>query len=297
MTTAPLLRCAPAAAARDDQILGTAAPVTRWLLIEQPGPWGCNALTGSRLDAGVTSELSRRCAEAGIRIMVIRRPGRRLGGAADRQWAYADSRPGREQIRWGRFGTDHELLDVALDGSAGQPSDDPTYLVCTHARHDTCCAIRGRPVAAAVAAIRPAAGWECSHTGGDRFAANVVILPHGLYYGQVSRSRVPGLVLAHEAGQLTLDALRGRSCFPAVVQAAQQFARVALRETGIDSLAPMSSRTIDPVTTAVSLAHRGSAVVVTLRVGLSAAAQRTCAATRAEPTRVYELMSIEGPRT
>ena len=48
---------------------------------------------------------------------------------------------------------------------------EPMLLVCTHGVHDTCCAVRGRPVAAALARRWPEATWECSHVGGDRFAA------------------------------------------------------------------------------------------------------------------------------
>ena len=61
----------------------------------------------------------------------------------------------------------------------------PILLVCTHGVHDTCCALRGRPVAAALAARWPGQVWECSHVGGDRFAPNVVVLPDGFYYGNL----------------------------------------------------------------------------------------------------------------
>ena len=63
--------------------------------------------------------------------------------------------------------------------------------VCTHGRHDACCAERGRPVAAALAAAHPEQTWEVSHIGGDRFAANVLVLPDGLYYGRVSAADAP----------------------------------------------------------------------------------------------------------
>ena len=102
------------------------------------------------------------------------------------------SRPGREVSWWGDFEADDELLTLPLDGSAGTPSYDPFFLVCTHGRHDTCCAVEGRPVAAALESARPGAVWECSHVGGDRFAANVVAMPHGIYYGQVEMTRADG---------------------------------------------------------------------------------------------------------
>ena len=60
------------------------------------------------------------------------------------------------------------------------PHVHPLVLVCTNGRHDPCCATFGRPLARV---LREGAQrddvWECSHIGGDRFAANIVILPEG----------------------------------------------------------------------------------------------------------------------
>ena len=80
----------------------------------------------------------------------------------------------------------------------------PLLLVCTHGIHDTCCALRGRPVAAALAEHWPDAVWECSHVGGDRFAPNVVVLPDGYYYGQLDPESAVAAVRSHLAG--TVDA-------------------------------------------------------------------------------------------
>ena len=40
-------------------------------------------------------------------------------------------------------------------------------------------------MAAALAAAHPEETWEVSHIGGDRFAGNLLVLPHGLYYGRL----------------------------------------------------------------------------------------------------------------
>ena len=66
-------------------------------------------------------------------------------------------------------------------------------LVCTNGRHDQCCANRGRPLVRALRETRWADQlWECSHIGGDRFAANVVVLPDSIYFGRVEpESAVP----------------------------------------------------------------------------------------------------------
>jgi (2Fe-2S) ferredoxin len=139
---------------------------------------------------------------------------------------------------WGDFARDDELLTLPLDGSTGTPSYDPFFLVCTHGRHDTCCAIEGRPVAAALARLRPGAVWECSHVGGDRFAANVLAMPHGLYYGQVEPARAEELVVAHEQDEVVLDLLRGQSTTVPAAQAALAHVRRILDERALDALSP-----------------------------------------------------------
>src|SRR5579859_4700413 len=147
-------RCALRSQLRGDTMLGTAFPAARLLLVEQPGPWGQAGLRHSRFDAALAEALERRALAEGVRVQAIRRPGRTARGAA-RRWALVDTRDGHESIRWGSFAADADLLDVPLDGSAGTPDDAPLYLVCAHSRHDTCCALRGRPVAAALDALRP----------------------------------------------------------------------------------------------------------------------------------------------
>jgi hypothetical protein len=230
-------RCSVQAMARGDSAIATASPVQRWVLIEQPGPWGRDALLQSRFDAEVAPLLAERAEREGVRVLLVRRPGDRLADSG-RRWAYADSRIGREGLWWSVRAADADLLSAPWDGSVGEPAHGPTYLVCTHGGHDACCALRGRPLARALPAPGPADVWECSHLGGDRFAPNVVVLPHGFYYGQV-----PGdggeLVAAHQRGQVALPWLRGRAGLPAPVQAAQHYAREELGLLGVDDLAPL----------------------------------------------------------
>jgi len=109
---------------------------------------------------------------------------------------------------------------ASFDEHAGQ-----LLLVCTHGRHDACCAERGRPVAAALAQEAPDETWEVSHIGGDRFAANVLALPSGHYYGRLEPQDAAGFVTELRGGGLDLEHLRGRTAYPFVVQAAE----VALR--------------------------------------------------------------------
>lgn len=289
-------RCAPSAERRGDSRYGTASPVPRWFLVEQPGPWGQEALLESELDAEVGHALLENGRSAGARVLLIRRPGRHPA-AATRRWAVVDSRAGHERVGWGSWDRAEQLLDVPLDEPVGQP-DGPVYLVCAHGRHDPCCAIRGRPAAEALAASRPGRTWECSHVGGDRFAANLIALPHGLYYAHVDPLTAVALAAAYERGEVDPTWLRGRSAFAAAAQAAQHHARLALGETGLDALRPIGLARLGGGSWRVRLAAPGGgALLVTVRSDLGPPVRLTCASRSAEPPRTWRLVALERAAT
>lgn len=230
-------RCAVASLRRADPMPGTAAPAAGFLLVEQPGGWGRQALTDSHLDHRVGAAVSGRAIAQGLRALLIRRPGRHPVPVR-RRWAVVTSRTGREATWWGDYGADEELLTLPLDGSTGERSTEPFYLVCTHGRHDTCCAVEGRPVATALETLRPGQVWECSHVGGDRFAANVLAMPHGLYYGRVTPEAAAELVSAYDRGDVVPRLLRGGTTQPPAAQAALAHARTVFGDNRIDALTP-----------------------------------------------------------
>ena len=105
------------------------------------------------------------------------------------------------------------------------------YLVCTNGARDPCCAIRGPAVAQALERVRPGQVYECSHLGGHRFAANVLVLPDGLCFGRLDARSAPALADELDAGRLPLEHLRGRTAFEPEQQAAEILVR---RELGLD---------------------------------------------------------------
>jgi hypothetical protein len=227
-------RCSVQALARGDSPVATAPPATRWLLVEQPGPWGQDALLQSRFDAAVAPRLAARARAENVRLLLVRRPDGRLADSG-RRWAVVDARPGRERLTWAVRRDDAELLEVPWDGSVGQAAEHPVYLVCAHGGHDACCALRGRPLARSLTTGSPDAVWECSHLGGCRFAANVLVLPHGFYYAQSPEDGAE-LVAAHARGEVALPWLRGRAGLPLAAQAAQHLLREELGLLGVDDL-------------------------------------------------------------
>ena len=92
------------------------------------------------------------------------------------------------------------------------------FLVCTHGLRSTCCARFGGPLAQALAARHPGQVWESTHVGGHRFAANLVILPHGLYYGPVGLEAAAAAISAYQRGTVTPGRYRGRAGQPKPIQ-------------------------------------------------------------------------------
>jgi hypothetical protein len=222
-------------------MVGTASTVRAFLLLENPGPWGVNALRDARLPDGLGEELVQRATASRVRVLLVRRPGRRL--ASDRirvLAAYAHhSRPWMETTELADIHEVHDLDVEALGAGRSMgltPHHDPVFAVCTHGRHDTCCAERGRPVAAGLAAVHPENTWEVSHIGGDRFAANLLVLPHGLYYGRLDPAAAVGVADAHLGGRVDLEHLRGRSGMAMSLQAAEIELRRYLNDERLGSV-------------------------------------------------------------
>jgi Sucrase/ferredoxin-like len=269
-------RCALRAQLRGDPMLGTAFPAARLLLVEQPGPWGHDGLADSRFDRATALDLQGLAGRAGIRVLAIRRPGRTPRGV-QRKWGLADCRSGRESIRWGTYAEDRELLDLPFDGSAGVVDSQPSYLICAHSKHDTCCALRGRPVAAALHDERPGQVWECSHVGGERFAANVLVLPSGLMYGRVLPFAAPEFVEIAERGEVIGALLRGRVGLPPVAQAALAYAYDHLGLRRADALRVERTGPVIEGLAVVDLTGPHGPLQVTVRVERVAANGLTCA--------------------
>ena len=290
-------RCAVQAGGRGDPMLGTAFPASRLLLVEQPGPWGRTGLLDSRFDRTVAHRLVARLNRQQVRVVAIRRPGRTVVDGP-RRWALVNCQPGGERLVWGRFDDDRELAELDVAGILNAPAasgtppahDDaaPVYAVCAHGTHDVCCAIRGRPVAAAFDQLRPGRVWECSHVGGDRFAANVLVLPSGVLYGRVVAPSAQVIIDAAERGGVVEQHLRGRVGLAPEVQAAMAHAHRERPGLALADVRPAGSRWSAPDLVVVRLRLGAEIVEVEVRVEQTPSEWLTCQASQPSRANVYQ---------
>ncbi|WP_353354253.1 sucrase ferredoxin [Intrasporangium sp. DVR] len=237
---------------------GTSAEAAFFVVLEQSGPWGRVAALESHLGAELGAELDGRCAHAGGRFMLMRRPGghpdrdgpRRVlvahaGARADDGWLLAArvDRPGELlALDWTALAKGHrELVRASLPAAQDAP---PHLLICTNGRRDVCCAVRGRPLAAAAAAASSEAAervWEVSHTGGHRFAPTAVLLPWGQGFARLDEAATGFALAASDTGHVPRELLgglhdRGRSALPGPAQCAESQVRALSGETRLGAL-------------------------------------------------------------
>ena len=296
---AEALPCATLSRALEEPLYGTASRVRGWVLLEQPGPGGAEAVPESRLERDLARALDRAAAAAHLRLLLIRRPGR----GASQPWACFVAHTSRRD-RWlerRRLDNPAELLELDMAKVVagerpgfGDEATEPVYLACTNGRHDRCCATYGRPLALALQASHGELVWESSHVGGDRFAGNLVTLPDGHYFGRVGPAEAGRVVDLHRKGTLDLDHWRGCCVDPPVVQAAEWFAR---RRTGLLGLGDLVLEGRDRLAGGLDAVRFALPDGARLRVVLRAARDvdprpLTCHSARAESPLRFSLLEL-----
>ncbi len=241
--------CSSASLAAGEALAGTAPFATAWLIIEQEGPYGPNALIDSHLPGAIGHELTKRIDGTTIKALLVRKPGPHADDHHQPQlrrvwWAFSE--PGRVAMRSWATERPEALLDLNLNALAegnldsvhpdAVRDDVPLLAVCTNGRRDVCCALIGRPIAVSLSREPTWAGrvWESSHIGGHRFAPTMLVLPHGWVHGRFDQ--IGAIEVAEQArgGRVALHSARGRSSLPPAAQAADLAVRVTHNVQGID---------------------------------------------------------------
>lgn len=206
-------------------------PARYWLMLEYDRPYGRKALPDSDLPQAVKAHLDTQAqALVSCRVLLVRQQNRRVSGGLRFFLAVADElSPELYEFDLENY---ESLLKMDLADLVSQPEKlyayhraQPLFLVCTNGRRDPCCALNGLPLYQALESALGVDVWQTSHVGGHRFAANLVCMPHGLFYGRVDVTEGFELVQAYRQGHLVAAHYRGRACYPKIIQAAEYFLR------------------------------------------------------------------------
>ncbi len=233
-----------------EPIFGTASRGNIWLLLEHPEPWGQKALVDNRIPDVVKESLSSTLERInGGRFQLIRQSYSQTGAI---NFFIVVARESSPYVQHFKLKDYKELLDLdicdlarARNDTAGACERSPLYLVCTDGAHDKCCAKYGLRT---YEFMREKFGynvWASSHVGGDRFAANIVCFPHGLFYGRVTEADAVRVAGEYKEGRIFLANYRGRGCYPKNAQAGEFFVRLESGDISIDSLRFVREETVD----------------------------------------------------
>lgn len=235
---------------------GTAPRANFWVVLEQNGPWGARAFTQSRLEPAVGAAIEAEVLAAGGRPLLIRRPAshadhadhprRRVfvaGGLAGTPWLLGGSVAEPDEVLSLPF---ERLADADPDMVADEVGwlerlDGGVLLVCANAKRDLCCALRGRPIALDLEARHPGQVWECTHTGGHRFAPTGLVLPSGQSLARLTPEVALAALRAADAGLLASETFgpwhdRGRGHLGPMLAVAEAHVRELTGEQSPDAL-------------------------------------------------------------
>ena len=280
---------------------GTATTGTTWLLLEQSGPWGAKALTQSHLDPELGRALEARSRDTGLRVALIRHPGRHADRppTPSRQVYLGHTRPGRSWVREALVADPAELLDLDFaalgagdhGGTGTAYQGEPLALVCTNGRRDRCCALLGRPLATELVASGHQAVWETTHLGGHRFSPTMLVLPYGYAYGRLSPHTAKEVLSATHEGRMVGEWCRGRSAWEPPGQAAELAVRRLAGEDRAEALTLRQQAEPDGWT--VTVGHQdGRSWTVRVAAGASEPPRsQSCGAELVTPVR-YDVRAV-----
>jgi hypothetical protein len=233
--------CSELSRGHAEKTFGTASIGDVWLLVQYPYSWGPKAFHDSSLSAAVKAYLNRAVKTIPKSRLLFIKQGRASGGELSLFIVRCrESEPSIVQLKVDLY---EQLLDIDIASvaagraitAAASVSERPLYLVCTHGRRDKCCAKFGYPLYKSLKSGNSSV-WQSSHVGGDRFAANLICFPHGLFYAHVTEDAGRHIVEEYEARRIVLEKYRGRACYSYPVQAAEFFIRREARIDGLDEL-------------------------------------------------------------
>lgn len=234
-----------------ESMVGTAARVEAWFLLEYEGVWGAKATEENELPWVVQNWLKEKLSAVGEgRLQFIKQD--RPAGSRGICFFVALPREAAPSLYRFRLDAYEDLLDLDVKAVASGDSNydefihpESLYLVCTNGRRDRCCARSGMALFQGLVAYVGDTVWQSTHLGGHRFAPTVLTVPDGAFYGRLTPADLASFVKSQQDRHLYLDNLRGRCCYEKVAQAADHFLRQKTRVLERSAYRLSGSRRLD----------------------------------------------------
>lgn len=191
--------CSEASRQLGEDIIGSGTNYQTYILIECQAPWASEAFESKNIPSNLKNLVDEvKDANLPIRFLLIEHP--KAISANQTKILIFDKKKERliDGYKKKEFNVEtiEQVATVVRKYLAGETPDceieaDETrdILVCTHGRHDKCCAKYGnhffRQAIAAVCSLEldHVRIWKASHFGGHRFAPTIIDFPDGRYYG------------------------------------------------------------------------------------------------------------------
>ena len=262
--------CSTLSILEKEQLFGTAPLTQIWVMVEYPNSFGGKALEESNLLDKVKAYLFdiQKTLPASRVLFIRQEKPKDDAGINVFVGLSAFQQPRLYEFHIPKY-DDLLTLDIVSlsEGKAELQKNsrqEPLILVCTNGKRDPCCAQWGQQVYFEMAKHSADFVWQTSHVGGHRFAANVICLPHGIYFGRIRPDQADHLISDYRNNRLTLHSYRGRAHYPPEVQVAEYYLVAQTSNLDIDAFHLLKSSPTMPDQWEVSFASSDNGIQYTL---------------------------------
>ena len=206
---------------------GTAKPGSVYVLFEWPEAWPRDVMGDAALGEELTAKLAPMLEAHDATLLLIRHPTREGRHISDHHLYLVFADEAVTEVK--HVDSPDELLDLDLSGpgrNGAERRDRPLLLICTHAKRDRCCAVKGRPMVNELHARHPFGPgndvvWETSHIKGHRFAPTMLLMPWAYSFGRMNVEATDAMLTDASEGLYFVPGNRGRGTLGPVEQVAE----------------------------------------------------------------------------
>ena len=206
---------------------GTAKPGSVYVLFEWPEAWPRDVMGDAALGEELTAKLAPKLEEHNATLLLIRHPTREVRNISDHHLYLVFADEAVTEVK--HVDSPDELLDLDLSGpgrNGAERRDRPLLLICTHAKRDRCCAVKGRPMVNELHARHPFGPgndmvWETSHIKGHRFAPTMLLMPWAYSFGRMNVEATDAMLTDASEGLYFVPGNRGRGTLGPAEQVAE----------------------------------------------------------------------------